>query len=177
MDVERKCSKSEGYISMKDIEVQVNPCLIIPRTISHCFIICRFPSQTREHAQSTRVVVMAITDCPRLLFISLWEQLVPTWAKQRYASHGSRICTYCVMPLLLFSLFLVARARSFFRKYQKKKLPSKSTKLLPARVRSHSPLLASCMTRRLKTQKPTRIKVEPLSGGGIDDENSEGKLF
>ena len=57
-----------------------------------------------------------------------------------------------VRPLLLFSLFLVARARSFFWKYKKKKLPSKSTKLLPARARSSSPLLASCMTRRLKTQ-------------------------
>ena len=82
-------------------------------------------------------------------------------------------------PLLLFSLFLVTRARSFFRKYQKKKkkIPSKSTKLPPARARSHSPLLASCMTRRLKTAKPTRIKGEPLSGGGMDDENSEGELF
>ena len=50
------------------------------------------------------------------------------------------------------------------------------TKLLPARARSHSPLLASCMTR-LKTAKPTRIKGEPLSGGGMDDENSEGELF
>ena len=87
-----------------------------------------------------------------------------------------------IRPLLLFSLFLVAHARSFVRKYKKKKkkkkkLPSKPTKLLPARAWSHPPLLASCMTRRLKTAKPTRVKGEPLSGGGMDDENSEGELF
>ena len=46
-----------------------------------------------------------------------------------------------------------------------------------AAARSHSPLLASCMTRRLKTAQPTRIKGESLSGGGTDDENSEGELF
>ena len=80
-----------------------------------------------------------------------------------------------IRPLLLLSLFLVASTRSFFRKYKKKK-SSKSTKLLPARARSHSPLLASCMTRRSKTAKPTRIKGEPLSGGGMNDENSEGTL-
>ena len=32
------------------------------------------------------------------------------------------------------------------------------------------------MTRRLKTAKPTGIKGAPLSGGGLDDENSEGEL-
>ena len=56
------------------------------------------------------------------------------------------LATFPVRPLLLFSLFLVARAPSFFRKH-KKKILSKSTKLklLPARARSpwsHSPLLA-----------------------------------
>ena len=66
---------------------------------------------------------------------------------------------------------------AFSENTKKKKLNSKSTKLLPARARSHSSLLASCMTRRLKTAKPTRIKGEPLSGGGMDDENSEGELF
>ena len=34
------------------------------------------------------------------------------------------------------------------------------------------------MTRRLKTAKPTGILIKgvPLSGGGMDDENSEGEL-
>ena len=39
--------------------------------------------------------------------------------------------------------------------------------------------VASCMTQQLKTAKRTRIKGEPLSGGGIiqDDESSEGELY
>ena len=41
-------------------------------------------------------------------------------AKSRH--HSVEVGTHCfqVRPLLLFSLFLVARARSFFRKYKKK---------------------------------------------------------
>ena len=77
-----------------------------------------------------------------------------------------------------FLCFSLPARLAFFRKYQKKKVPSKSTKLLPARAWSHSPLLASCMTRRLnsKTAKPTGIKGAPLSGGGMDGKNSEGEL-
>ena len=40
---------------------------------------------------------------------------------------------------------------AFSENTKKKKIPSKSTKLLPTRARSHSPLRASCMTWRLKT--------------------------
>ena len=83
-----------------------------------------------------------------------------------------------IRPLLLFYLFLVARARSFFRKYKKKKT-SFEIDQAAARPRpvTPAPPLASCMTRRLKTAKPTRIKGEPLSGGGMDDEKVKGSFF
>ena len=68
-----------------------------------------------------------------------------------------KFTTFLVRPVLLFSLFLVPRARRFFRKYQKKKkIPSKSTKLLPARARSHSPLLALHDDWKPKSRRESR---------------------